>query len=112
MTDKITELVTHGQNYTLSLPCIINGNGTEYFSTYYNRLRKSAASFAEENNSRIRHYKSRYRTFTDGDSVIIEVTLNARIKERGKHVENRSKLIRDVWNNGKLISRFISESDI
>lgn len=111
MTEKITERVTHGQNYTLSLPFVAQADeGTKRFAEYYDRMRERAASFAEEDTLRIRSYKSYFKVTEDGELVRLEVTLTARLKERGKCAEKRTKVICDVWSRGNIVSHSVTES--
>lgn len=110
MTDKITEIIVRGKNYTLSLPFIeeVSDNG-KHFTTYYNRMCECAKAFAETENARIRSYRSRYTVTEENGEVYVTVTITARIKEHGKIPEHRTKVISDVWREGKLISHTCTE---
>lgn len=109
---SIEEKITRGANYTVSLPSLTDQDeSTSYFTRFYDRLRGLCESFAESDRVRVRNYKCSYEVCSEGDTIIIEITLSARIKERSSPPVTVKRKLLDKWTHGILVSHSSANPD-
>lgn len=105
------EKVTLGENYALSLPYFTDTDTVSKLrNAYYSKLCESAVSFAKEDPHRVRSYRSNFKINESDSGFTVDIQLSARIWERGKSIESRTKLIRDTWLGARLKEHSVTET--
>lgn len=110
---NIKEKITRTANCTVSLPTVpeTDKDSFSYFTRFYDRMRELCMSFAESDRVRVRNYKCSYEACLEGDTIIIEITLSARIKERSSPPVTVKRKLLDKWTHGILVSHSSANPD-